>query len=306
MRVYTLQEIEKAIDIPHLIGEIEKGLVLYSEKKTQVSPVGFLKFAGGDVHIKSGCINGEGDYVVKIASGFYDNPKRGLPSSDGLMLLFSQETGQLKAILLDEGRLTDLRTGIAGAICAKYLSPKRVDKIGIIGTGIQAREQLKALQYVSECRTVLVYGRDPAKALAFASDPLLSAFNISPVKTIDELAEACQLIVTTTPSSKPLLFAHQIRPGTHITAVGADHKGKQEVDASVFEMADLIVVDSFLQCSEYGDYSYAKQCPCLELGELIKHPRARAEGAITIADLTGVAVEDLQIAGGVYASMLRT
>src|SRR4029077_9953991 len=134
---------------------------------------GFMRFKNppGDVHVKSGYIPGDDLYVIKIASGFYDNSKIGLPSSNGLMLLFSQKTGALQAILLDEGRLTDLRTALAGAICAKYLAPKQVDCIGIIGNGTQAKQQLLNLQFVTSCREVIVWGRDPTKTLAFIEDP---------------------------------------------------------------------------------------------------------------------------------------
>ena len=141
MQIYTKTQIENALDIPYLITEIEKGLILYSRRKANIAPSSFLHFENppGDTHIKSGAIPGEDLYVIKIASGFYENPKIGLSSSNGLMLLLSQKTGELKAILLDEGRLTDLRTGLAGAIAAKYLA-NPIIKIGMIGTGIQSRE----------------------------------------------------------------------------------------------------------------------------------------------------------------------
>lgn len=308
MKILTKKQIESVIDIPYFIEAIEEGLVLYSQKKTITAPISFLNFENprGDVHIKSGALEGDEYYVVKIASGFYENPKIGLPSSNGLMLLFSQKTGELKAILLDEGRLTDLRTGLAGAIAAKYLAKPLTKKIGIVGTGTQAREQLYSLQFVTQCRDVLVWGRDQSKAEAFATDPLFANYRIFPVQSIDELAASCDLIVTTTSSKAPLLFGHQIRPGTHITAVGADDEGKQELDATVFEKADMITVDSMLQCSKYGDYSHAKtkcKAPVVELGEFISSPRKREDQMITISDLTGVAVEDLQVAKAVFAKL---
>jgi ornithine cyclodeaminase len=266
------------------------------------SPTGFLQFdfPPGDVHIKS-CALADGEfYVIKIASGFYHNPNVGLSSSNGLMLLFSQKTGELRAILLDEGRLTDIRTALAGAICAKYLAPKQIECIGIIGTGIQAKQQLLHLQLTTSCREVIVWGRNPSKALAFIQDTELSSFNLKIVNRIEELTQHCRLIVTATPSDQPLLFGDQILPGTHVTAVGADSLGKQELDPTLFQKADFIVVDSLCQCLEYGDLSHAKNemqgKPILELGTLIKAPVQRQEHWITIADLTGVAIEDLQVA----------
>lgn len=308
MKIYTKSQIESCIDIPLILKELEKGLILYSEKKVEIVPVGFMHFKNplGDVHVKSGYIPRDDFYVIKIASGFYNNFKLGIPSSNGLMLLFSQKTGELKAILHDEGRLTDLRTALAGAICAKYLAPRPIKCIGIIGTGTQAKEQLLNLQFVTSCREVLVWGRNASKASSFAIDPALFSFKIRCAATIEELTESCNLIVTATNSNQPLLFAHQLKSGTHITAVGADDVGKQELDASVFEVSDLIVADSLSQCLEYGDLSKAKNLEdkqLLELGAFLKTPRIREKNWITVADLTGVAIEDLQIAKVIFSKL---
>ncbi|HEY4831309.1 MAG TPA: hypothetical protein VIH61_01945 [Waddliaceae bacterium] len=111
------------------------------------------------------------------------------------MLLFSQRTGELIAILLGEGRLTDLRTALAGAIAAKYLAPSEIIKIGIIGTGTQAKEQLFHLKQVTPCKNVLVWGRNMQKAKAFASDPHLETFQVTAVENIEEITQQCNLII---------------------------------------------------------------------------------------------------------------
>ncbi len=302
MQIFKKNEIINALDIPPLLEEIEKGLVLYSEKKVQSAPVGFLHFdqPPGDVHIKSAGAIKEDQFVIKVASGFYDNPKKNLPSSNGLMLLFSQKTGALETILLDEGILTDLRTALAGAISAKYLAPKKVHKIGIVGCGTQAKKQLFYLKYVCDCIDVLVWGRSREKAVKFSSDPDLADFKIGVADDLDQLTEKCNLIVTTTPSKEPLLFARQIKPGTHITAVGSDEVGKQELDPNLFAKADMVVADSLAQCFEYGDLSSANDQidpkDVIELGDFIKGGITRGEQDITIAGLTGLAIEDLQTA----------
>jgi len=308
MKVYTKQEIERVIDLPHSIAEIEKGLIHSFRGEVLTAPVSFMHFEmpQGDVHIKSAAVRGDEYYVVKIASGFYENPKQGLSSSNGVMLLFSQKTGALKAVLFDEGLLTDLRTGLAGAITVKHLAQHPITKIGIIGTGTQAREQLFHLQSVTSCRDVLVWGRNTAKAKAFSLDPYLKAFSIKPVQKIEEITRHCNVIMTATSSTKPLLFGHQLLPGAHITAVGTDDAGKQELDASVFERADLIVVDSLTQCLNYGDLSYAKSIDIhtvAELGHFLAEPQKRQKNWITVADLTGVAIEDLQVAKAIYLKL---
>lgn len=308
MQIYTREQIESVIDIPDLIAEIEQGLVHYSKNRAFVAPSSFLNFQNppGDVHIKSGAIIGDEFYVIKIASGFYHNPRLQLPSSNGLILLFSQTTGELKALLLDEGRLTDLRTGLAGAIAAKHLANHPITKIGIIGTGTQAREQLFCLQFITSCREAIVWGRNQDKMVAFAHDSRLAAFNISLAKDIEEITQSCNLIVTATASHSPLLFGNQLQPGTHITALGADDKGKQELDPTVFDRADLIIVDSLAQCAAYGDLAHVKQMenrPIRELGDFISAPSPRDENSITVADLTGLAIEDLQVAKNIFSRL---
>jgi len=145
--VLTLDEIKRVIDTPQLIQEIEAGFVLYSEGRVVVPPVGFLHFEEppGDVHIKYGYVKDDNFYVLKMASGFYNNAELDLPVADGVILVFSQKSGQIKLILHDECWLTDMRTAAAGAVAARHLAPKNVRHIGIVGTGVQARMQLEML-----------------------------------------------------------------------------------------------------------------------------------------------------------------
>lgn len=206
--------------------------------------------------------------MVKIATGFYENSLHGLNSGSGLMLVFSARAGFPEAILLDEGYLTDART--AGAVAARYLAPKRVHAIGIIGAGIQARMQLDFLRHVTDCRKAVVWARDPSKAAAFA----VPGFSIEIANSTAALAACCNLIVTTTPSRAPLLCASAVRPGTHVTAVGADSPGKQEIDPALFVRADVRVVDSRVQCFEFGEAVYSLRAQpelrekFIELGEV--------------------------------------
>lgn len=308
-KIYTLDQIKTALDYSEIIGTIAEGFVLYSQNKTVVPPVGYLGFENGraDVHLKYGYIRDDDFYVVKIASGFYENPKIGLPSSNGLMLVFSQKTGELLAILLDEGYLTDIRTAAAGAVAAKYLAPKKIDSIGIIGCGIQARLQLELLKEVTDCRKVIVWGRNQEKLNQYHQKMSKKGFEIETTTDISNITENCQLIVTTTPAKNPLLFADQIKKGTHITAVGADAEGKQELDKQIFELADIVVADSIGQCVDHGDISDANiaEDKINELGNVIANPdlQRKNDKQITVADLTGVAVQDIQIAKYVYQKL---
>lgn len=308
--IITKEEIKKIIRPAQVIRGQEEGFSLYSKGACQIPPFGSLHFQKppGTVHIKHGVITGDLCYVVKIASGFYDNPKAGIASSQGLMLIFNSRTGELEAILLDQAFLTEYRTGAAGAVAAKYLAPKNVSAIGMIGTGTQAFFQLLLLKEVIPCNKVLVWGRSFEKAKQLAAHPELSHYEFEIASDIREIAKVCNLIVTTTPSRSPLLFAEEIRPGTHITAVGADGGGKQELDPQIFRIADVIAADSRAQCLQHGDISFAVQknlidpAKIVELGEILNDPARgrRDQSQVTVADLTGVAIQDIQIAKDVY------
>ncbi|MEE2900388.1 MAG: ornithine cyclodeaminase family protein, partial [Gemmatimonadota bacterium] len=307
-----LDEIQRLIDVPQLIREIETGFVLYSEGKVTVPPVGFLHFEDppGDVHIKYGFVSGDEYYVLKMASGFYANAALGLPVADGLLLVFSQKTGELKLILLDKCWLTDMRTAAAGAVAAKHLAAQTVGDIGIVGTGVQARMQLEMLRDVVDCKSCLVWGRDPAKVESMIEDLRAKdsvrawGLQIEPAESLDHLVSRCNLIVTTTSARGPLIRADQVQKGTHITAMGSDDHGKQELEAEVLAKADLVVADSLSQCVDHGECFAAVQGghiekdSILELGDVIKTPALgrTSEDQITVADLTGVAIQDIQIA----------
>jgi len=315
-KIITLSEIRNVIQqnsADDLIRAIEEGFVMYSQKKVVVPPVGYLGFKHppGDVHIKYGYIEGDDYYVIKIASGFYNNPAMGLNTGNGMMLLFSQKTGEPLSILLDEGYLTDIRTAAAGAVAARYLAPSTISCIGIVGTGVQARLQLEYLKPVTTCREVIVWGRTEEKLAAYKSEPSLKEFSITTTTDIRYLTSRCNLIVTTTPSRRALLMSAHILPGTHITAMGADADGKQEIDPMLFDKADIIVADSKDQCIDHGDIGYAVRDYLIdpstirELGEVIenKNLRRKNDHQITIADLTGVAIQDIQITKYVHLAL---
>ena len=197
-------------------------------------------------HIKYGYIKDEQFYVIKIASGFYNNPKLGIPSSQGLMLVFYQKTGETAAVLLDEGHLTNIRTAAAGALTAKYYAPKNIKAIGIIGTGTQGKLQLQYLQKYNACSEVWIWNINKENALKYKSE-LGGRFNIHIAGNTAELAQNCNLIVTTTPSQNALLHANDIQKGTHITAVGSDTPEKQELESEILAKADIVVSDSITQ-----------------------------------------------------------
>ena len=307
MRVVSLDEIKTVLPKVDLISDIETGFASYSRGEVVVPPVGEMHFESppGDVHIKYGYINNDEIYVIKIASGFFQNTDMGLPNGNGMMLVFNQKTGQPIAILQDEAYLTDVRTAVAGAICAKYISPKKVNGIGIVGTGVQAKMQLEYLKDIIDCRKAIVWGRSEASLLKYVADMKDSEFDIAITQNIDDVVDGCQLIVTCTPAERPLIS--RVNPGTHITAMGSDTLSKQELDSSILLEADLVVADSKSQCEIRGEIHQAIKSDrfsmdtVVELGEIINGDKEgrTSEKQITVADLTGVAVQDIQISKAV-------
>ena len=312
-KFYSKKEIVNAIEGIDLIGIIETGFIEYSKGNSVVPPVGELLFTDppGDVHIKYGYIKGYDNYVVKIASGFSENNKIGLSPSHGVMIMFDSRSGYLKCLLHDEGHLTNVRTAVAGSICAKYLAPEKVTKIGIIGTGIQARLQLQYLKYSTRCLDVMVLGRDGKKINDYINVMRKQGFNLEVAKDSKQLCESCNLVVTATSANESLIKKSDVKPGTHITAVGSDTPEKRELDSNILGFANLVVVDSVSQCIQRGETKHAlekniiNRSDLVELGDVImKKKNVRLnEDDITVADLTGVAVQDIMITNMVYNNL---
>ena len=315
-RVVDAAACERAVSEPELIDEIARGFVAYTEQHVVVPPVGHLALTDppGDVHIKYGYVRGGDVFVVKVASGFPGNSNLGLPTGDGCMLVFSCHTGLLEAVLLDRSRLTDIRTAAAGAVAARALAPRTISRIGVIGTGVQARLQPRLLRHVTTCREIALYGRSRERAAACAADLTAAGFRVERCTSADDVVQCSDLIVTTTASREPLFHASSVHPGSLIIAVGADAPGKVELDPALFARASVVVADSIAQCADHGDLAPALAARTIsldrvhELGAVLADPalgRTR-EDEIAIADLTGVAVQDIVIAEHVLRRLSET
>ena len=307
-------EIKHLLDDVDLVSPIREGFIQYSKGKCVIPPVGELLFNNppGDVHIKYGYITDEKYYVINIASGFPKNEKLNISNGQGMILLFDQKTGTPLITLLDNAILTDIRTAIAGQICAEIFTNK-IKSIGVIGTGRQARLQVTYLKNITNCRTVNVWGRSKKKSQKYKDDLLKFGFDVRVSKSVKELAEKSNLIITTTSSEKPILHEDDIKLGTHITAVGADTALKRELDISILNRADLIIADSISQCKVRGEISHAllkniiSSDEIIELGSILSGKRQgrTSKDQISVVDLTGVAVQDLQIAKAIYEKYLK-
>ena len=312
VRIISRDEILDAMGRVDAIAAMERAFAAYSAGAARVPPVAEILFDDppGEAHIKAGHIAGDMYFAVKVSAGFYRNPARGLASSSGMVTLFDATTGYPAAILLDNGLLTDIRTAAAGAVAAKYLAPPSVQRIAILGAGTQARLQASYLRHVTPCRSLSIWARNADAAAAAARDISAYGFDVRAAANVAEATASAQIIVTTTPSAAPLLHAGDIGPGTHVTAIGADSEGKQELAAAIFGMADIVATDSISQAALRGDISHALRAGTLklerivELGALIGGPAMRRSGAdITVADLTGVATQDIEIAKAVMTAI---
>ncbi len=259
----------------------------------------------GEVDVKTAYVPGFDAFAIKVSPGFFDNPKLGLPSLNGMMIVLSAKTGLVEALLLDNGYLTDVRTAAAGAVTARHLSREDARVAAIFGAGMQARLQLEALMLVRDIRSARIWARNHARAQEFATD-LSRTLGIA-IEAVSDPAQAVRgadIIVTTTPAEKPILLANWLEPGQHLTAMGSDSERKNEIDPAVFARA-IYVADRVTQTRLLGELHHAIECGAVgrewqpaELGAVIA---AKATGRtqvsdITFADLTGTGVQDTAIA----------
>lgn len=281
------------------------------EGKTRVPPVINLDVpaARGEFHIKTAYIEGTPYVAVKVASGFYDNPRRGLPSGSGLMALFDASTGLPAALLLDNGFLTDIRTAAAGAVAADLLARRSLETVGVIGSGVQARMQVRCLSTVRTFSRIVAWSPTTANVERYCRDMAAEGFTATAARSVEEVCRAADLLITATPSRKPLVEAEWLEAGVHITALGSDSPGKQELDPGCFDRADLVVVDRFAQCSAFGELKHALDAGLLtrndvhgELGAIAagRKPGRSSDTEITIVDLTGVGFQDTAIASAAF------
>ena len=260
----------------------------------------------GEVDVKTAYVPGIDGFAIKISPGFFDNPKLGLPSTNGMMVLLSARTGLVEALLLDNGYLTDVRTAAAGAVAARHLARPNATVAAIFGAGMQARLQLEALKLVRPIEGACIWARDRLKAERTAAE-LREKLGIA-VRAETDAAKAvtgADIIVTTTPSIEPLIHAGFVTAGQHITAMGSDAEHKNEIAPAILKLADLYVADSAKQTRRLGELHHAIDAGLIsadaevaELGAVIagrRHGRRDASD-ITVADLTGTGVQDTAIA----------
>ena len=260
-----------------------------------------------EVHMKSSYRRGGRYFALKVASTFPGNVARGLSTGNGMMLLASAETGEPVAMLADSGHLTDVRTAAVSAMVARELGRK--DRaLGIVGTGVQARLQAQMHAAILPLEEIWIWGRNPERAEECRRDiaTLLPHVEVQLAMSIADLAGRTRLIVTATSSRQTILMSGHVQPGTHISAVGSDGPGKQELDPAILRHAALLLADSRRQCATLGELQHVPEEweRACEIGEFCLDPVAISPDAITVCDFTGLGVEDLYIAEYCYERSL--
>ena len=286
---------------------VEQAFAALATKPVAMPPILRLDIAEfrGEVDVKTAYVPGFDGFAIKVSPGFFDNPKLGLPSLNGLMILLSAKTGLVEALLLDNGYLTDVRTAAAGAVAARHLAREDACIATIFGAGMQAELQLNAVMLVRPIRSVRIWARDHAKAQRlgdhFARE---HGIDVDAVADPREAVRGSDIIVTTTPAEKPILLAEWLEPGQHLTAMGSDAEHKNEIDPAVFPLA-VYVADRISQTRRLGELHHAIKAGTVrrdqhfvELGDVIAGKavgRASAD-VITFSDLTGTGIQDTAIA----------
>jgi ornithine cyclodeaminase len=304
------RQLREVVTPERAVAAIRQAFAADGEHRTTVPPVTNLEIpsARGEFHVKTAYIDGIPHVAVKIASGFYDNAAKGLPSGSGLIALFDAHTGMPAALLLDNGYLTDIRTGAAGAVAADVLAPARINTVGVIGSGIQARHQVRCLRVVREFSRVVAWSPTRAHLEAYAREMGAEGFEMTLADNAQGVCEAADVLVVATPSRMPLVRAEWLRGGMHVTAAGSDSPGKQELDAACLAKADIVAVDRLSQCASFGELKHALDAKLMssrevvELGEIVAgvRPGRSSDAQLTIADLTGVGFQDTAIASAAF------
>jgi ectoine utilization protein EutC len=315
LRIFEEGQIRSAITPADAVAAIREAFRADGLGHTTVPEVINLAIPGtrGEFHIKTAHVAGLPHVAVKVASGFYDNPALGLPTGTGMMALFDAATGMPVALLLDNGYLTDVRTGAAGAVAAECLAPASVHTVGVIGSGVQARHQVMCLREVRQFSRLTAWSSDPDGLRAYAREMRERlGIEVAAGTSAEEVSRAADVLITATPSREPIVRAEWLRPGMHITAVGSDGPGKQELDPRVLARADLVVVDRLSQCRRLGELQHALAAGLLredqvhgQLGEVVAGRKSgrTSVSQITVADLTGVGFQDTAIASQAYAKL---
>lgn len=314
MRVVTEEELRAIVDEDVALGAVETAFAALAEGRVeQPPPMGFdFPQASGEVHVKGAAIRGASIFAVKIASGFYENPEKSLPASSGLVLVLDQTTGFPLAIFQDNAYLTEMRTAAAGALATRLLARSSIDKMAVLGSGAQARYQLRAVRRVRDIEHVAVWSPTEARRESYALEVANElGIRCTAMDTAESAVADAALVITVTTARSPIITSDAIATGASVIAVGSDGPDKQELDASLLARADKVVVDRLSQCLNLGELHHAVDAGVMteddvyaELGDIVIGSKRGREGdELIVCDLTGVGVQDAAMAEAAWKAL---
>ena len=309
MRVVPLEAFRDKIPYSMAIAAVERGFrALALGQAALPDPMVLeLRDQQAEVHVKGAHLAGARHIVLKVATGFYRNRARGLPSGDGMFLLLDAQTGAPELLLEEHGYLTDFRTAAAVALTLKYLAPKDAREALLIGAGALARLTARAMLAQMALTRLTLWNRSRERAEALARE-LARVVDTPIAPALESAVRDHRVIVTATASTSPLVMASWVGAGTHVTSVGTGSPEKIELEPALLARADKLVADRVFQTERYGNLHHAVAAGAVtrdkvyaELGDLAAGRREGRERAdeITVADLTGVGVQDAAIAQAV-------
>jgi alanine dehydrogenase len=315
VRLLSDGDVKRLFSMKDAIPAVEHVFAEYAEGRVEMPSKIYLNVEGyGDFRAMPAYVPPIGTAGIKWVSVHPDNPSKGLPTVMATTLLNDPQTGKLLCVI-NASSLTDMRTGAAGGVAAKYLARRDSSVIGIIGSGHQAWTQALAYREVfgDRIKLVKVYSRHPEHADAFAGRVRAElGYDAQAYKTAQEVADS-DIVATVTSARRPVLIADWVKPGTHINAIGADAPGKQELD-SMLTIKGRIFVDSIEQASHSGEINVPWRQGLLNknklagtIGEVItgKIPGRTSDEEITIFDSTGLAIQDMAVGHVVYGRALK-
>lgn len=308
------EDVRSVLTIDDAIEAVDRAFRDHGLGRVQMPPKSYLNFTmhNGDLRTMPAYLEGLNMAGVKIVNSHAGNPDKGLPAVMAILVLNATDTG-VPLALMGATFLTAVRTGAAGGIAARHLARKDSRRVGLVGAGVQARTQLLALARLFEINEVLVADREIERASAFVEDcrKFLQCDYIPTTSAQD--ACGCDILVTTTPSRKPLIKADWIEEGTHINAIGADARGKQELEGLLLRRAK-VVVDDMAQAVHSGEVnvpiSQGEFSPAeiyAQIGEIVAglRPGRENDREITIFDSTGLAIQDVATGNVAYRNALK-
>jgi len=308
----TRSDVRALLDMDACIAAVDAAFRAQATGATLPSGVLGTHVPGGGFHVKTAGIGGAGArayFAAKINANFPANPaRRGLPTIQGVISLHDASDGVLLA-LLDSMEITTLRTAAATAVAARYLARRDARVLTVLGCGTQGRSQLLALSRVRSIERVFAWDLEPAAAERYADEMARTlGRDVRSVAEYRESVAASDLVVTCTPSHRPLLSASDVPSGCFVAAVGADSEDKQELAPDLLARG-VVVVDVLEQCARIGDLHHALASGVMrredvhaELADVVsgRRPGRGSASEITIFDSTGTALEDVAVAALVY------